>query len=71
MSSSNPLYDFAQEADFATLSPLIRSDVCGSPHAMPHAERVMKKFWASGARALLISAYPPPSYPEPLLACKP
>ena len=71
MSATNPTYDFADASDFATLMPSIRVDVCGAGHSMPHAERVMKKFWSSGARAYLITAYPPAVFPDPLSACKP
>lgn len=71
MSSSNPTLDFADYQDFVTFAAAIRNDVCGTSHVMPHAERVMKNFWQSGARAYLITGLPAAAYPDPLAACKP
>ena len=71
MSSSNANLDFADYSDFIGQAAVIRADVCSSAHIMPHAERVMKNFWQSGARAYLITGLPPAAYPDPLGACKP
>jgi hypothetical protein len=73
MSATNPNLDFADASDFTAPAQLglIKGDVCGAAHQMPHAERVMKKFWASGARAYLITAFPPAAFPDPYGACKP
>lgn len=71
MSSTEPVLDFADASDFEALLPVIRTNVCGKPHTMPHAERVMKKFWESGARAYLVTGWPSTSYPDPLAACRP
>jgi len=40
---------------------------------MPHAEHAAKRFWKSGARGYLVSAYAPFSgvLPDLLAACKP
>lgn len=70
MSATTSSYDFADYADFSGLISLIKADVCGS-HVMPHAERVMKNFWQSGARAYLITGFPPSTFPDPYGACKP
>lgn len=70
MSAVAASLDFADYNDFSALSSTIKSDACGS-HVMPHAERVLKNFWESGARAYLITAFPASSYPDPLAACKP
>lgn len=70
MSAVLPGYDFADYSDFSGLISTIKNDACGS-HVMPHAERVLKNFWESGARAYLIMAFPSTSYPDPLAACRP
>ncbi len=62
--------DFADYADFQAKATQIRGLTCGS-HNMPHAERVMKNFWQSGARAYLVTGLPPAGYPDALSACKP
>jgi hypothetical protein len=71
MSASNANLDFADYTDFTGAAAQIRADVCGPAHAMPHAERVMKNFWNSGARAYLITGLPAGPYPDALAACKP
>jgi hypothetical protein len=71
MSATNAALDFADYSDFSSLISSIKNDVCNSPHVMPHAERVMKNFWQSGARAYLITGFPPAAYPDPHGACKP
>lgn len=71
MSASVASLDFADYADFTGLSAAIRAVTCGNSHVMPHAERVMKHFWQSGARAYLVTGLPPAAYPDPLNACKP
>ena len=71
MSATSTLLDFNTYDDFDTFRDTIRNDVCGNQHVMPHAERVMKKFWESGARAYLVTGFPPTTYPDPLQACKP
>ncbi len=71
MSATIDSYDFADYSDFSALISTIKNDVCGSPHVMPHAERVMKNFWESGARAYLVTGFPPASFPDPHGACKP
>ena len=71
ISSSAPGLDFAQYSDYAALAPAIRSDVCGTTHVMPHAERVMKKLWASGGRAYLVASTPAGPFPDALAPCKP
>jgi len=71
VSAVNPTYDFNSADDFSALISTIRPEVCGSNRVMPHAERVMKKFWESGARAYLVTGYGPAAYPDPLQACKP
>lgn len=71
MSADAGTLDFADYSDFTTLSGTIRNAACGTSHVMPHAERVMKHFWQSGARAYLITGLPAAAYPDPLNACKP
>jgi hypothetical protein len=71
MSATSATLDFADYDDFSTLMPTIKADVCGNPHVMPHAERVMKNFWESGARAYLVTGFPSSTYPDPLASCKP
>jgi hypothetical protein len=71
ISATSPGLDFNSADDFSPLIDTIRNDVCGTQHIMPHAERVMKKFWESGARAYLVTGYGPATYPDPLQACKP
>lgn len=70
MSAVSSSIDFNDYTDFANLSSLIKQYACGT-HEMPHAERVFKNYWESGARAYLISAFPSATYPDPLAACKP
>ena len=70
MSATVASLDFADYTDFSALISTIKSDACGN-HVMPHAERVLKNFWESGARAYLITAFPSTTYPDPLAACKP
>lgn len=70
ISATSPTLDFNDPADFTANLGTIRSDICSSQHIMPHAERVMKKFWESGARAYFTNAYPPASYPDATQACK-
>ncbi len=69
ISAASTALDFADYSDFANL-PNLKSITCGT-HTMPHAERVMKNFWQSGARAYLVTAFPPATYPDALSACKP
>jgi hypothetical protein len=73
MSANSANLDFADPDDFSNLIGTIATDVCGSSHIMPHAEHVAKRFWKSGARGYLISAYAPfsPVPNDPLAACKP
>lgn len=71
MSASVASLDFADYSDFTTQSALIRLQTCGTSHVMPHAERVMKHFWQSGARAYLVTGLPAAAYPDALNACKP
>jgi hypothetical protein len=71
MSAANATLDFADAADFAALEDTILADVCGGQHSMPHAERVMKKFWQSGARAYLTSVYRSDALPAAIKACAP
>ena len=73
MSANSANLDFADPDDFSNLIGTIASDVCGSTHIMPHAEHVAKRFWQSGARGYLVSAYSPFTgvVPDPLAACKP
>lgn len=54
---TNPALDFLEYSDFAGQIKLIKDEVCGPSKRMPHAERVMKKFWESGARAYLITGF--------------
>lgn len=70
ISAASTALDFADYSDFSALSTTIKGTTCGA-HTMPHAERVMKKFWESGARAYLVTAFPPATYPDALSACKP
>lgn len=71
MSSTDPLLDFADHSDFVTYGGAIMADACGTSHIMPHAERVMKNFWQSGARAYLVAAFPGNVFPNGLAACAP
>lgn len=71
ISATSATLDFNTPDDFDAFIGTIRNDVCGTAHVMPHAERVMKKFWESGARAYLVTGYGPATYPDPLQACKP
>jgi hypothetical protein len=71
ISATNTAIDFNTYTDFFNALPSIRPFVCGAAHTMPHAERVMKKFWESGARAYLVTGFPPAAYPDALQACKP
>jgi hypothetical protein len=70
MSANSGLLDFADHADFTAQAALIRADACAA-HVMPHAERVLKNFWQSGARAYLVTGLPPAAFPDELQACKP
>lgn len=70
ISAASTALDFADYSDFSALATTIKGTTCGA-HTMPHAERVMKKFWESGARAYLVTAFPPATYPDALSACKP
>jgi hypothetical protein len=63
--------DFDAPSDFKSLLAAIRTDVCSSSHIMPHSERTMRKFWESGARAFLVTGFPPATFPDALQACKP
>lgn len=56
MSSTNANLDFLEYSDFTANRALILNDVCDSK-IMPHAERTLKNFWASGARAYLLSGF--------------
>jgi hypothetical protein len=72
VSATNPAFDFAQESDWSgALKAVMLNDVCSPVRTMPQAERVMTKFWQSGARAYLTSVYKNGVYPDPLMACKP
>ncbi|HEU4734952.1 MAG TPA: hypothetical protein VFT22_43970 [Kofleriaceae bacterium] len=63
ISATSAALDFLQPDDWSPLIPTIRRDVCDKTsggvrgHAMPQAERVSKKFWASGGRAYLITGF--------------
>jgi len=78
-SASNPSLDFLQLSDFAAQSARIRSLVCGKTtgtvrgHAMPNAEHVSKRFWNSGARALVLGYTQPTqlAYPDVNASCDP
>lgn len=70
VSADSPLLDFRERSDFDTNVTSILSTVCGTKK-MPHAERVQKKFWQSGARAYLLTGLPGMPYGDPLLECKP
>ncbi|HET9623787.1 MAG TPA: hypothetical protein VFP84_20585 [Kofleriaceae bacterium] len=75
-SSAIASFDFLESDDFSAFSTAIRHLVCDKTaggtrgHNMPQAERVSKKFWESGARAYLLTAYAP-SPPDGLEACDP
>jgi hypothetical protein len=75
-SATNASLDFLEPDDWSPLIPTIRNDVCKKTaggqrgHAMPQAERVSKKFWASGGRAYLMTGYAA-SPPDGLEACDP
>ena len=72
VSATNAALDFAQESDWSgPLKAVLLNDVCSPLRSMPQAERVMKKFWQSGARAYLTSTYKSGVYPDPIMACKP
>jgi mono/diheme cytochrome c family protein len=70
VSANDARLDFVEYNDFLNYTldsidqnPLdqlqtIKAEVCGPAKAMPHAERVMKKFWESGARAYLVTGFP-------------
>ena len=68
--------DFLEPDDWSPLIQTIRNDVCSKTsgaqkgHPMPQAERVSKKFWASGGRAYLMTGYAA-SPPDGLEACDP
>ncbi len=47
-------YNWTQYSDFTSLSSIIKSDVCDQ-NTMPHAERTLRLFWQSPARAHLIA----------------
>jgi hypothetical protein len=72
--TTRPDLDFLEPTDFTMpLDPLNspRALACGNPHYMPHAERAMKKFWESGARAYLVTGLAASGYPDLAGACKP
>lgn len=71
VSASTASLDFAQPADFSSNKALIRNATCGPAHGMPHAERVMRKFWQSSARAYLVTGYPSGVYPDATAGCAP
>lgn len=68
--------DFLEYEDFSSQITTIRNDVCKKTaggvrgHQMPQAERVSKKFWASGGRAYLMTGFAA-SPPDGLEACDP
>lgn len=68
VSSNAPGLDFNSDTDLGTINSQIRAVVCGTKK-MPHAERVQKKFFQSGARAYLLSAWGPTSGGDPSGAC--
>jgi hypothetical protein len=70
MSAVSTSIDFNDYADFSSRSERIKDLACGT-HEMPHAERVFKNYWESGARAYLISAFPASTFPDTRSACKP
>lgn len=64
--SATNLLDFRKSSDFSNQIGTIMSEVCDPSHrVMPHAQRTMEKFWDSGARAYLTSAYKPATYASP------
>jgi hypothetical protein len=62
--------DFNAPTDMTALTPFMRISVCRT-HSMPHAERTMRRFWQSGARAYLINALVPTTFPDPIQTCRP
>jgi hypothetical protein len=67
VSANQASLDFDTEAEFKAAAVL--AVTCGTKK-MPHAERVQKKFWESGARAYITTGIPT-TYPNALLECKP
>ena len=68
--------DFLEPHDWSPITQTIRTDVCSKTsgaqkgHPIPQAQRVSKKFWASGGRANLMTGYAV-SPPAELEACDP
>jgi hypothetical protein len=54
----------------ASFTSITRIAVCRS-HAMPHAERTMRRFWQSGARAYFVTGFPGTTFPDTLQSCAP
>jgi hypothetical protein len=75
-SATSASLDFLEPDDWSPILQTIRNDVCSKTagatrgHPMPQAERVSKKFWASGGRAYLMTGYAV-SPPDGLEACDP
>jgi hypothetical protein len=69
ISSNNATLDFNDWSDVKDRAAQIRGVVCGTKK-MPHAERVQKKFWQSGARAYVLTGLGA-SGADSLAACKP
>jgi hypothetical protein len=57
VSANDPTLDFDSKADFVNKAGLITLETCNQKK-MPHAERVQKKFWQSGARAYITNGLP-------------
>lgn len=70
VSSNNSALDFDDYGDFSQAAAQIRGVICGTKK-MPHAERVQKKLWQSGARAYVVTGLPAGPFPDALQACKP
>src|ERR1041384_8138347 len=71
VASTTASLDFLQASDWdGAAINAVRSNVCGTSHQMPQAERVSRGFWASGGRAYLISGWPA-TFEDHLEGCSP
>jgi hypothetical protein len=70
VSASANVLDFNAPTDMNALAFVIRMSVCRT-HSMPHAERTLRRFWQSGARAYLVTGFSGLTFPDPIQACRP
>jgi hypothetical protein len=69
VSAAAVVLDFNTPTDVSALTAFTRISVCQT-HSMPHAERTMRKFWQSGARAYLLTRFMGTTFPDPIQICR-